>query len=75
MVCCLMLLPRRCAGIAANPKHVDARIGATWVLPNLGLALTHHPHSRHTSPICGIEPMPTAVACKSRASPIVRVTP
>ena len=30
--------------IAADPKHLGARIGATLVLHNWGSALTHHPH-------------------------------
>jgi hypothetical protein len=30
--------------IAANPKHLGARIGATLVLHTWGSALTHHPH-------------------------------
>ena len=30
--------------IAADPKHLGARIGATFVLHTWGSALTHHPH-------------------------------
>jgi len=30
--------------IAADPKHLGARIGATLVLHTWGSALTHHPH-------------------------------
>ena len=30
--------------IAADPKHLGARIGATLVLHAWGSALTHHPH-------------------------------
>jgi len=30
--------------IAADPKHLDARIGLTAVLHSWGSALTHHPH-------------------------------
>jgi Putative transposase len=30
--------------IAADPKHLGARIGATAVLHTWGSALTHHPH-------------------------------
>jgi hypothetical protein len=30
--------------IAADPKHLGARIGLTLVLPTWGSALTHHPH-------------------------------
>lgn len=31
-------------GIAADPKHLGARIGATLVLHTWGSAMTHHPH-------------------------------
>jgi hypothetical protein len=31
-------------GIAADPKHLGARIGATRVLHTWGSAMTHHPH-------------------------------
>jgi len=30
--------------IAADPKHLGARIGATLVLHTWGSAMTHHPH-------------------------------
>ena len=30
--------------IAADPKHLGARVGAIWVLRTWGSALTHHPH-------------------------------
>jgi hypothetical protein len=30
--------------IAADPKHLGARIGATAVLHSWGSAMTHHPH-------------------------------
>ena len=30
--------------IAADPKHLGARIGVTLVLHTWGSALTHHPH-------------------------------
>ena len=30
--------------IAADPKHLGARIGVTSVLHTWGSALTHHPH-------------------------------
>ena len=30
--------------IAADPKHLGARIGATLVLHTLGSAMTHHSH-------------------------------
>src|SRR5580658_5204435 len=35
--------------IAADPKHLGARIGLTAVLHTWGSALTHHPHVRHRS--------------------------
>ena len=40
--------PRRCCTIAADPKHLGARIGVTLVLHTWGSALTHHPaRARH----------------------------
>src|SRR5246127_1360075 len=33
--------------IAADPKHLGARIGITSVLHTWGSAMTHHPHSRY----------------------------
>jgi hypothetical protein len=32
--------------IAADPKHLGARIGATAVLHSWGSTMTHHPHDR-----------------------------
>ena len=32
--------------IAADPKHLGARIGATAVLHSWGSTMTHHPHER-----------------------------
>ena len=42
--------------IAADPKHVGARIGATAVLHTWGSALTHHPHAHIIVPGGGISP-------------------
>jgi hypothetical protein len=40
--------------IAADPKHLGARIGITSVLHTWGSALTHHPHIRIIVPGGGI---------------------
>ncbi len=40
--------------IAADPKHLDARIGLTAVLHTWGSALTHHPHVHFVVPGGGI---------------------
>jgi hypothetical protein len=40
--------------IAADPKHLGARIGATAVLHSWGSALTHHPHVHMIVPGGGI---------------------
>ena len=40
--------------IAADPKHLDARIGATAVLHTWGSAMTHHPHVHMIVPGGGI---------------------
>ena len=42
--------------IAADPKHLDARIGAALVLQTWGLALTHHPHVHGIVPGGGLAP-------------------
>src|SRR6266446_9205235 len=42
--------------IAADPKHLGARIGATLVLHTWGSALTHHPHVHGVVPGGGIAP-------------------
>lgn len=42
--------------IAANPKHLGARIGATLVLHTWGSALTHHPHVHGIVPGGGLSP-------------------
>ncbi len=51
--------------IAADPKHLGARIGATLVLHTWGSALTHHPHVHGIVPGGGISPDgKTWVACR-----------
>ena len=40
--------------IAADPKHLGARIGATAVLHSWGSAMTHHPHVHMIVPAGGI---------------------
>ena len=40
--------------IAADPKHLGARIGATLVLHTWGSALTHHPHVHGVVPGGGL---------------------
>jgi integrase len=42
--------------IAADPKHLGARIGITSVLHTWGSALTHHPHLHMIVPGGGISP-------------------
>jgi hypothetical protein len=42
--------------IAADPKHLGARIGLTAVLHTWGSALTHHPHAHIIIPGGGISP-------------------
>ena len=51
--------------IAADPKHLGARIGATLVLHTWGSALTHHPHVHGIVPGGGLSPDGTSwVACR-----------
>jgi hypothetical protein len=51
--------------IAADRKHLGARIGATLVLHTWGSALTHHPHVHGIMPGGGIGPDgKTWVACR-----------
>ena len=40
--------------IAADPKHLGARVGATLVLHTWGSALTHHPHVHGIVPAGGL---------------------
>ena len=42
--------------IAADPKHLGARIGLTSVLHTWGSAMTHHPHLHIIVPGGGIAP-------------------
>src|ERR1700709_2042754 len=42
--------------IAADPRHLGARIGITAVLHSWGSALTHHPHVHMIVPGGGIAP-------------------
>jgi hypothetical protein len=52
--------------IAADPKHLGARIGATAVLHSWGSAMTHHPHVHMIVPGGGISLDGTHwVRCKS----------
>ncbi len=51
--------------IAADPKHLGARIGLTAVLHTWGSALTHHPHVHVIVPGGGVSPDGSRwVACK-----------
>jgi hypothetical protein len=51
--------------IAADPKHLGARIGATLVLHTWGSALTHHPHVHGIVPGGGLSPDGAGwVACR-----------
>ena len=52
--------------IAADPKHLGARIGATLVLHTWGSALTHHPHVHAVVPGGGLAPDgKTWVSCRT----------
>src|SRR3546814_20327735 len=42
--------------IAADPKHLGARIGITAVLHTWGSAMTHHPHVHMIVPGGGVAP-------------------
>jgi hypothetical protein len=51
--------------IAADPKHLGARIGLTAVLHTWGSALTHHPHVHIIVPGGGLSPDGSRwIACK-----------
>jgi hypothetical protein len=51
--------------IAADPKHLGARVGATLVLHTWGSALTHHPHVHGIVPGGGLSPDGERwIACK-----------
>jgi hypothetical protein len=52
--------------IAADPRHLGARIGATLVLHTWGSALTHHPHVHGIVPGGGLTPEGTSwQACRT----------
>jgi len=60
--------------IAADPRHLGARIGGTLVLHTWGSALTHHPHVHGIVPGGGLSPDGGRwVACKPRFFLPVRV--
>ncbi len=60
--------------IAADPKHLGARIGITAVLHTWGSAMTHHPHVHMIVPGGGLSPDGKAwVACRPRFLLPVRV--
>jgi hypothetical protein len=53
------------ATIAADPRHLGARIGITSVLHTWGSALTHHPHVHMIVPGGGLSPDGTRwIACR-----------
>jgi len=53
--------------IAADPKHLGARIGLTAVLHTWGSALTHHPHAHIIVPGGGLSPDDQHwIACRPR---------
>jgi hypothetical protein len=53
--------------IAADPKHLGARIGVTMVLHTWGSALTHHPHVHCIVPGGGVSPDGSRwISCKPR---------
>ncbi len=51
--------------IAADPKHLGARIGMTSVLHTWGSAMMHHPHVHMIVPGGGVSQNNRWVACKS----------
>src|SRR6202035_960797 len=60
--------------IAADPKHLGARIGLTAVLHTWGSALTHHPHVHIIVPGGGLSPDGSRwIACRPRFFLPVRV--
>jgi hypothetical protein len=60
--------------IAADPKHLGARIGVLSVLHTWGSALTHHPHVHMIVPGGGISPDGTRwIACRPNFFLAVRV--
>jgi len=66
--------PRPHLTIAADPKHLGARIGITAVLHTWGSALTHHPHVHMIVPGGGIAPGGTRwISCRPSFLVHVRV--
>src|SRR4249919_1714620 len=60
--------------IAADPKHLGARIGITAVLHSWGSAMTHHPHVHMIVPGGGLSPDATKwVSCRPNFFLPVRV--
>ena len=60
--------------IAADPKHLGARIGLTAVLHTWGSALTHHPHVHCIVPGGGLSPDGQSwISCRPRFFLPVRV--
>jgi Putative transposase/Transposase zinc-binding domain len=60
--------------IAADPKHLGARIGITAVLHTWGSAMTHHPHVHMIVPGGGLSPDGSHwISCKSNFLLPVRV--
>jgi len=54
--------------IAADPKHLGARIAITSVLHTWGSAMTHHPHVHMIVRPCGAGLRPDAAACRWMAN-------
>ena len=62
------------AAIAADPRHLGARIGLTAVLHTWGSAMTHHPHVHCIVPGGGLSPDGQRwIACRPRFFLPVRV--
>ena len=60
--------------IAADPKHLGARIGVTMVLHTWGSALTHHPHVHCIVPGGGVSPDGSRwISCKPKFFLCVKV--
>ena len=63
--CCSRRAAETLTTIAADPKHLGARIGLTAVLHTWGSALTHHPHVHVIVPGGGLSPDGSRwIACK-----------
>ena len=74
MTCCSKTAAETLITIAADPKHLGARIGLTAVLHTWGSTLTHHPHAHIIVPGGGFSPKPAPakaggqhwIACRPR---------